>query len=359
MNNSKKKLSITFLLPGRGVGGGSRAIVEFGNHLLNRGHKVRIFYRSEPISFRDAVRLTYIRIRYGNNDWLRNFHGPVQSYNQLRPNQFASDEIILSMCAQTTLDAHDLPDMHGIKVFHCHGAELENWDQMIQSWKLPKYILVVSSHLIDIFKKEVNKDVLGIVPDGVDCDLYYPAVDEIDRNGIGATFRWGYTKGPEMVLQVMKELDKKYPSIPKVSFGNGRKPNGFDNVIYTRLPTVKQAREIYSNSMVWLLTSRLEGFGMSVLEAMACGCVVVSTDCGGPRDVVQDGVNGYIVPVDDINAMMERISILVNDEKQRSRMAKAAIETAHRFSWDAASLKLEGYLYSIYKSHMGIDTSIN
>lgn len=358
MKNSNKKLSIIFLLPGRGVGGGSRAIVEFGNHLLNRGHAVRIFYRKNPLSFREILQSRYLRVRYGNHDWLRDFQGPVQGYHKLNSQEFAPDEILISMCAQTTLDSHELPDEHGIKVFHCHGAEMENWEQMRQAWKLPRYVLVVSSHLIDLFQKEANKEVLGVVPDGVDCDLYYPALAEEHRDGIGATFRWANTKGPEMAIQVIQELNKRYPDVPKYSFGNGRKPDGFERVNYTRLPSVRQACEIYSRSLIWIMTSRLEGFGMSVLEAMACGCVVVSTDSGGPRDVIEDGVNGYLVPVGDVEAMIERISHLIDDDKLRSQMSTAAIETAHRFTWHAASLKLEGYLHSIYESHMS-DKIIN
>jgi len=358
MNRDDKKLSITFLLPGNGVGGGSRAIMEFGNHLLNNGHAVRIFYRREPQSFRETLRSTYLLIRYGIHDWLRDFHGPAKPYHRLNPKDFAPDEILLSMCARTTLDAHELPDGHGIKVLHCHGAELENWEQMKQAWKLPRYVLVVSSHLIEMFKKEAGKNVLGVVPDGVDSNIYYPVGDEKLRNGIGITFRWARTKGPEMAIQVMQELDKRYPDIPKHSFGNSRKPLGFDRVNYTRLPSVRKACEIYSKSRIWVLTSRLEGFGMSVLEAMACGCVVVSTDCGGPRDVIEDGVNGYLVPVGDVDAMIDRICHLMKDGQLRSRMATAALDTAQRFTWNAASLKLEEYLYSIYESHMDGKTMI-
>jgi len=346
-----KKLLISFLLPNAGVGGGVRAIVEFGNQLLNRGHQVRIFYRTDNFSLRQIMQTAYLKFRYGNHDWLAGFQGESQPYDTLKVLDFSQDEIILSMCARTTLDAHELPEEHGIKVLHCHGAELENWEQMSQAWKLPKYILVVSSHLIDMFKEVAGKDVLGIVPDGVDMDQYYPAFNETERRGVGAALRWRPSKAPEMTISVINELKARIPQVSIYSYGSGRRPDAYGVDTYLRLPSVTKAREIYSKSIIWLLTSKNEGFGMPVLEAMACGCIVISTKCGGPEDVIQDGVNGFIVPVDDVDAMVLSVMCLLKDTELRKKMQIAAYDTARNYTWHKAALQLEEFLFEIYESH--------
>jgi glycosyltransferase involved in cell wall biosynthesis len=101
------------------------------------------------------------------------------------------------------------------------------------------------------------------------------------------------------------------------------------------------ARDRYSRSQVWILASRWEGFGGPVLEAMACGCAVVSTDCGGVRDIIRDGVNGFIVGAGDVEQMVERIKLLLSDSVIRRAMVKRSGETVKRFSWPRSIDMLE------------------
>jgi glycosyltransferase involved in cell wall biosynthesis len=74
----------------------------------------------------------------------------------------------------------------------------------------------------------------------------------------------------------------------------------------------------------FLLSSLSEGISNAVLEAMACGLPVVTTDCGGMREAVTDGVEGFVVPVRDPSTMAEKLSSLAQDPALRERMGKAA-----------------------------------
>lgn len=75
---------------------------------------------------------------------------------------------------------------------------------------------------------------------------------------------------------------------------------------------------------VFLLSSVSEGISNSVLEAMACGLPVVTTDCGGMREAVTDGVEGYVVPVRDPSAITTALLCLINDHDLRIRMGSYA-----------------------------------
>ncbi|MFJ9812171.1 glycosyltransferase [Streptomyces sp. NPDC101158] len=80
------------------------------------------------------------------------------------------------------------------------------------------------------------------------------------------------------------------------------------------------------------VTSRRESFGMTIVEAMRCGLPVVSTDCPhGPAEIIEDGVDGRLVPVDDTAAVAAALLTLINDDEARARAAKAALVASERF----------------------------
>jgi glycosyltransferase involved in cell wall biosynthesis len=74
---------------------------------------------------------------------------------------------------------------------------------------------------------------------------------------------------------------------------------------------------------IFVLTSNLEGTPNAVMEAMACALPCVVTDTGGCRELVQDGVTGFVVPVGDADALADRVSCLIDDSALRQRMGEA------------------------------------
>jgi glycosyltransferase involved in cell wall biosynthesis len=80
------------------------------------------------------------------------------------------------------------------------------------------------------------------------------------------------------------------------------------------------------------VTSRLEAFGMTIVEAMRCGLPVVSTDCPhGPGEIIEDGVDGRLVPVGDVDAIAGALLGLIQDDDVRRRTGRAALAASQRF----------------------------
>ena len=108
--------------------------------------------------------------------------------------------------------------------------------------------------------------------------------------------------------------------------------NGLSDNIRLRGSSCSIQQELLSDS-IFVCTSMFEGFGLTILEAMSCGLPVVSYDCDyGPREIIDDGQDGFLVPVGDEQKLAEKICLLIEDQTLRSRMGIAAHEKSKRYS---------------------------
>ena len=99
--------------------------------------------------------------------------------------------------------------------------------------------------------------------------------------------------------------------------------------------TVSNIVDKYCESSIFALSSRYEGFGMVLVEAMVCGVPPVSFACPcGPRDIIDDGNDGLLVPKENINKLAEKIGYLISHENIRKEMGQRARIHVERFKID-------------------------
>jgi glycosyltransferase involved in cell wall biosynthesis len=99
--------------------------------------------------------------------------------------------------------------------------------------------------------------------------------------------------------------------------------------------------DLFHRADVFVLPSEREGMPLVLLEAMAMGLPIVATDISGNRDVVIDGVNGRLVPLNDVAAMRKTLLELVADPSEYVRMSLSAQSLAQRFSWEVVGEEFE------------------
>ena len=109
-------------------------------------------------------------------------------------------------------------------------------------------------------------------------------------------------------------------------------------------------QQALQNSDVFVSTSKHEGFGLVFLEAMAYGLPVVCYDNGGQTDFLSNGKNGYVVPLDDLEAIVQSCSLLVSDAAMRNAIGKTNVTDVREYFIDECAMKYEAIFEEILHS---------
>lgn len=158
-----------------------------------------------------------------------------------------------------------------------------------------------------------------------------------------AVGRYDYQKGFDELIAVWAEINKVHPDWTLAIFGDGPLKEQFQEQIdslrlsrvVTLRPAVKQIEQEYLNSAFLVLTSRYEGLPMVLLEAQACGLPLVAYACKcGPKDVIQDGKNGFLVAERDQETLIKNLLKLIEDEDLRKTMSHQSRIRSVDFSED-------------------------
>ena len=150
-----------------------------------------------------------------------------------------------------------------------------------------------------------------------------------------AVGRYVYQKGFDLLVEAWDIVVRKHPDWHLYIYGRGNKDNykKFDNCHFEN--AVENINDKYAESSIFVLSSRFEGFGMVIIEAMKCGVPAVSFACPcGPRDIITDGKDGFLVENGNTQKLAERICYLIEHEEERKEMGNIAIQTAKKYGID-------------------------
>ena len=173
-----------------------------------------------------------------------------------------------------------------------------------------------------------------------------------------AVGRYVYQKGFDLLLRSWSIVEKNCPDWILTIIGQGdRLPYEtlidelrIDRARCKLLGPKDRIQNEYMTSSLLVMSSRFEGFGMVLIEAMACGLPVVSFDCPcGPKDIVQDKVDGILVESGNVELLAKAIIMLIQHPEKRKEMADNAIENVQRFRIDRIAEKWKSLFDALYE----------
>lgn len=180
---------------------------------------------------------------------------------------------------------------------------------------------------------------VDVIPDPLSFVPKY--VSSLSNQRVIAVGRYVYQKGFDLLLHAWSEVENHCSGWELVVYGAGDRTPYEDIVSKLSLqrcflngPTSEIEKE-YINSSLFVFSSRFEGFGMVITEAMACGLPVVAFDCPwGPRSIITDGMDGLLVENGNVSQLAGKIIYMIEHPEERTRMGANAVRKSERYKID-------------------------
>ena len=160
---------------------------------------------------------------------------------------------------------------------------------------------------------------------------------------LGVVSRLEHIKGMDLVIPAFAEVRRRFPDVRLLVVGDGSLRGSMeqqaqelgcaDAVTWAGRQPQESLPQYYGEMDIVLMPSRSEGFGLTAIEAMACGCVVVASDVGGLPEVVRDGICGFLHRTEDVADMAEKICSLIASSELYRSLQKNALRHVQKFSF--------------------------
>ncbi len=211
-------------------------------------------------------------------------------------------------------------------------------------------VAVSPSTRADLIARGVAADQIGIIPNGVDHARYVPAERPVNTPTLLVVARIEPYKRIDLILRALQTLIPRIPEIRLLVVGAGSALEPLrqqaaqlriaEHVTFTGFVDEPTKVRWMQQAALVVNASEKEGWGLTVLEANACGVPAVASDVPGLRDAVVPGETGVLVPHGDVVQLSEAIRRLLTADDERHRLAVGARTWSLRFSWDESTREL-------------------
>lgn len=226
------------------------------------------------------------------------------------------------------------------------------------------------AQLLWLYQADVDK--ITVIPPGVDVGKFYPIPPDEAKEYIGVppcqrmllfVGRIEPLKGLDVLIEAIgimhqddefkedpfclaiiggdPEVNQEQTDMEMARIKELTEQNGLNNLVtFLGKRSQDSLPYYYSAAEAVVVPSQYESFGMVALEAMACGTPVVASQIGGLAYLIQDGITGYTVPVDEPAQLADRLTLLLKDKNLRDQLGRHAVQIAQGYAWEKIAARL-------------------
>lgn len=349
--------TITFLFPHptAGPAGGYMVVYEYANRLAADGYNVNIVY-SGSIFWTKKTRfhritncVRYVQQLFQGYSCRRWFplDRRVREVFSLSLNwrHVPKSDIYVATSPYTAYYLNLYPIDKVSKFYFIQDKE--DWGPGLKAilsdtYHYPLRKIVISGWLQRMLKDEYGEDSV-LIPNGFDFTKFSLEIPVRSKNPmiVSMLYHTMDRKDCNLGFNALDMVKERYPDLQVNIFGVPDRPDYLpDWYHYYRQPSAELHNRINNESAIYIGTSRTEGWGLTVGEAMICGQAVCCTDNDGYKEMAVDGDTALVSPVGDSEAMARNIIRLIEDEDLRWRIAENGNRFIRSFSWGGSYDKL-------------------
>lgn len=343
-------MKITFAMRSLRLSGGTLAAATHANGLAARGHQVTVVtQKNDRPSLRSIGKSL---IRTGRlpkpaptiEAVFKNVDVRVGSREEIAAGGIFPEADFVMGCWWETIEwIMPLPLAKGRKFHFVQGLELFDYlpqDRTVAVLRQPIPKIVVARWLGDELRREFGTRELHLVSNGVDTTLFKsPPRRKGSRPTIGVVYSSVPVKNIGLAMSSLEIARRSLPDLRTIAFGALQYdlPRWIE---FHANPVRNAIPGLYSQCDGWLFSSRSEGFGLPILESLACGTPVIATHAGAAPDLITPS-NGYLVDMTPESMAEAIIRIAKMSAEDWFHMSRAARLTAEQHSWDKATQRME------------------
>jgi glycosyltransferase involved in cell wall biosynthesis len=346
-------MRITFVLPGANLSGGVRVVAIYAERLVRQGHSVLVIH---PWPREPRLRQKLKSLLLGQGWPIRHDKRPthfdgrnierkvLDRWRPLTDADVPDADVIVSTWWETAEWIANLSPCKGAKVYFAQGYEIFDFlriDRVKATWAAPMHKIVVSRWLANLARDEYGDKNVSLVPNAVDPKQFQaPPRDKQRVPAVGMLFSPAPIKGCDVGFRAFELARATFPNLKMHLFGSDPPTSDLPlptGASFELRPPQARLREIYASCDAWLFPSRNDGFGLPLLEAMACRTPIIATTTGAGPELTEAGA-GFLVRMEDAEDMARAIVKIGEMANAEWRLLSArAREIALENTWDRAA----------------------
>lgn len=344
-------MRIVFVSAEPNVSGGVRTVATYARLLSRRGHKVTVV-SMPPRTLSHTARIASLvrgrgwprppRPQQSHLDGAGIDHRFIDRSRAITDRDLPDADVVIATWWLTAEWVAALSPRKGVKVHFVQGHESEIPGQpqarVAATWRLPLHRIVCSRWLLEIAMELYGDSAASCVPNGVDLDQFSaPPRDKQPRPTVGFVYSDAWIKGCDMAAAAFTMAARRLPGLRLVCFGSTPVHESVPlppEAEYSLLPSQSDIPKLYGTCDAWLWPSRREGFGLPILEAMACRTPVIAAPAGAARELLEKG-GGVLLATAKASAMADALERVCRfPAAEWCELSSEARSIAMQHGWD-------------------------